>query len=683
MSVTRPPDAGEIANALKSLAKCRQALPRGKVWEAASCLQEFRSSTVGQTVRQLESDLLELRIAALQDTNSRAENGDELISHADRLFLRHVGKNNEDAYLAGAAEIIRRHVSPQRSLAWLEVKCPPRDMLAKGRGRTLALYLKLLRQEGRLDEARGLADEFLNERQIRNPHRRLWEESLLTLRGQQAKGRAALLARIEQAATGISARGRLELLNMASASRILVASATPIGGEAEDTAREQRLALDLHRLQATLNAREQRFAQAAGHLRQAREISASLRGETLETLGLDLQQFQMLLQNGSVNPTDRTWLEHLRGIAASVGRTVYLEYRLANVWRRAGLMSLAQAQYAAVADRYPRDRHGIRASYQLAVLAEEAGDLDSAYARYANIASLGETKPSVAALALVGAFRCAAKRNDETLKRRLIENLRDYTATIPDLRLASFTVRRLREDGLGGLADALLDQCLNRYQAIKNSVNAHKYLELTHHFVRRLYEARRYRESLDLINSIDASYWGNARIHWEHLAGCLHYGCLCWLALGDPQKGVDFAASKPTPLRTRPHQAAHVDLAIARVCERTSPRAVAHTIYNRIIAETPFSRAAMKARVQLAKQAWDRGDREEARQWAMGVLIDGKVNRKDPDLAAAYWSAYSMAATRQGATLEGDEVVYPDLSSEQAMKRQRWGATLRRTGDSQ
>src|SRR5206468_661915 len=89
---------------------------------------------------------------------------------------------------------------------------------------------------------------------------------------------------------------------------------------------------------------------------------------------------------------DNGWLGALRSVAAQVGKGIHLEYRLANVLRKAGDEELALEQYAQVASQYPQDENGIRAAYQLAVHAEETGALDDAETRYLAIAANAVTK---------------------------------------------------------------------------------------------------------------------------------------------------------------------------------------------------------------------------------------------------------------------------------------------------
>lgn len=667
-------DQSAIVEALEALTRCKRALHKGDVAEAEWELRAFRGSPIGQTARQLQSDVLELRVQAHRDPS-------QLCALATSLHARHVGKDNEDSYFCAAAELIRRHRGAREALAWLERTAEPAKLSREGRGQTVALYLSLLRQAGRVDEARALADQALDGRRPGNPHPAFWEQCIATLRGQRADGRDQLRQRLESAVASLPDTQRLRLWNAASASRILVASTTlgladTVGlADKTDKRKPLRLALTFHRLQATLNAREQRYAQAAEHLRQARELSLQLRGESLETLELSLERFEMLLQAGAVAPTDNAWQTHLRSVAVQVGAVAFMEYRLANVWRRGGQYELAADQYAQVARKFPKDAHGVRAHYQLAVADEEAGALDAAYDRYGAVADAPQTKPSVAMLCRIGAYRCAVKRNDAIRQNKQLEAMGDFAAKLPTVRQALLAVRQLRDAGLGELSDAVLDQCMKRYDVLKRTkpMNPRKYLRLTHALVRRLYAAGRHEELLALVNSIPPDFWSYSEMQWIHLAGCLHYACLSWLALGAADKALETASVGIGPLSERPCQSAHVELAMARVAERTRGWAWAKDIYNRIVANAPFSRAAMKARVQLARRAWDEGRIDEARQWAMAVLIDGKLNRKDPDLDEAYWSAYSMAASKQDSAVDADGLVYPALSGGEAMQRQRRG----------
>jgi hypothetical protein len=151
----------------------------------------------------------------------------------------------------------------------------------------------------------------------------------------------------------------------------------------------------------------------------------------------------------------------------------------------------------------------------------------------------------------------------------------------------------------------------------------------------------------------------------------LHYACLSWQALGRPDNAVAKANSAPALRSTRPALSAYVDLALGGVYERTRGWARAEDVYNRIVASAPFSMAAMHARVRLARRAWQTGRIEEAQQWAMAVLMDGKQHRKDPELQEVYWSAYSIAAAKQGGQVAGDDFVYPSLSPAEAMGRER------------
>ena len=664
MSLPSSSAADRVADALRSLDRSKQALVAGQLTEAASQLARFRASPVGSTVRQLQSDLLELRVTAMTDAS-------QLTALATKLYPRHQRKQNEDAFLCGAAELIHAHVGAAEALDWLEQTINPAEISACGRGRAAALELSLLRQAGRLEEARSMAARFLDETRLADPNPRFWQQCLLTLRGQRSEGRTDLRNKIEGLGRRLFVAQRLRLWNAASASRILVAAVGDVAAPAAGSVSQQRAALTFNRLQASLNARQQQYAAAADNLNQARNLSLLLRGECLETLELNLQRFDMLLQACSVNPSDATWLDQLRTESTSLNLRPYLEYRLANVWRKAGFFQMAMDQYAQVARLYPHDSFGIRAAYQLAVADEDAGNLDGACNRYAAIANTAETVPSVAMFCLIGAYRCATKQNDGQRQAGIVETMQSFGPRIGDQRQSLKTVRHLRDEGLGGLSNALLDHCQRQYESQKANLPPAEYLGATLHLVRRLYEAERYDAALQLVNSINRSYWNSANIAWGYLAGCLHYACLSWQALGRPDNAVAAANSAPVPLSTRPALSAYVDLALGGVYERTRGWARAQDVYNRIVASAPFSMAAMHARVRLARRAWQTGRIEEAQQWAMAVLMDGKQHRKDPELQEVYWSAYSIAATKQGGQVATDDFVYPSQSPTEAMGRER------------
>lgn len=664
MSLPSLSDRDRVADVLKSLNRAKQALVGGNITEAATDLRQFRDSPVGWTVRQLQCDLLELRVTALSDSK-------QLVALATKLHSRHQGKQNEDPYLCGAAELIRKYIGAQDALLWLEKTVAIIDLPRPQRGRTAAVYLRLLREVGRLDEARTMADRMLSRSPL-HPHQSFWQECFCTLRGQRAERRAGLEERIQALAVQLSQPDQIRLWNAASTSRILVASTAAVAtATSTDSTRALKSAVALNRLQASLNAREQGYADAASYLAQALDASLRLRGECLETLELRLQQFQLLQMAGKIDQSDAAWLAQLRAVAAQINRASYLEHRLANVWRSTGNYKLAYDQYARVANQYRTDQYGIRSACLLAAASEEAENLIDAFNRYTAIAAMPQTPLSVTVFCLVGAHRCATRRNDAGLQETIFQSLRNLRVDGKTLRLGLSAVRSLREASLGEAADDMLDQCLQVYNvAQKNSGWTYQnYLYYTHLLSRRLYEAHRYEDAVQLINSIDASYWNNEAIAWRDLAGCLCYACASLLALGQPGPAIEVAGYGAAPRSNRPAQSAQVDLALADVYEQSQGWSAAKTVYNRIITSAPTSTAAMRARWQLARRAWRQGRIAEARQWAMAMLIDGRRGSKERDLQRTYWSAYSLAASKQGPSLPGDDFVYPSVPTLEAMRR--------------
>jgi tetratricopeptide (TPR) repeat protein len=660
-------EARQIANGLHSLAEARRALSNGDVVLAARRLAEFRRSPIGGTTRQLESDLLELRIQALQDAT-------RLAGRCTDLLPRHVRRDTEDRFLLGAANLIRRHLNSAAALSWLQETSDPKLLFESGRGRTAAFYLQLLREMGQLEQARSLAVAFLNDPCLENPHVSLWQESVMTLRGMHPGGAPDLQKCVSGLVEKLPPTQALRLQIIAAASRVLVASSAATDTTSADPLKTQQLALSLCRSRASLHARRRDYTNAASQLQQAHDLAVQIHGvETYESMELRLQQFEMALHGNLAQPTDTAWWTSLRSVGAELGMNSHVEHRLANILRKAGHQDLALSQYAYVASQHPRDPNGIRAAYQLAVNAEETGALDDAEARYLAIASNSVTTYGVAGLCLIGAYRCAVRQNDESLKAEVIESLQGMHTSSVSLRETLLVTRQLRDEGLGALADAALDQGLKQFQSLTSggTLTTREYLGVTHLVVRRLYEARRYADVVAAVNGIGSSYWNNPSIAWGHLAGCLHYACLSWLVLDNPDNGTTLSNAATTALQTRPSQAAHVNLAVAEVYEKSRGWAAASKLYTQIVALAPLSTAAMKAKLRLARRAWQSGQVDVARRLAASVLLEGKLNRKDPDLAAAFWSAYGMAASQQGAAGNEDGFMYPNLSAKEAMKRQR------------
>jgi tetratricopeptide (TPR) repeat protein len=612
----------------------------------------------------LESDGLELRLQALRDT-------DGLVDLCTKLLRRHTGRNTEDRFLLTAAGLIRKHVSSSAARSWLEATCNPQSLLGAGRGRTAALYLQLLRETGKLEEARLQAKAFMGDMKANGAHESVWEECILTLRGLPQGGTSDLQECVNSLAARIPPPRRLRLWSIAARNRVLVASAatTAVSGGSTDSLAPLRLALGVQQSLASLYLRQQNYTAAASSLQQAHDLSVQIQGgETVRSLEFSLQEFEMLLRAQQVQPSDLNWLGTLRSVAAQLNQSAYLEHRLANVMRKAGYQQLALNQYAYVVSLYPQDPYGIRSAYHLAVDSEDSGALGDAQTQYMAIAANPAAQLSVVSLCLIGAYRCAVRQNNQALQSQVIQSLQSLNTSGSSLRTVLMIVRQLRDDRLGGLADILLDQALQQYQSVASGSSS--YLYVRHLLVRRLHQAKRFSDAVAVVNAIDASYWNNPNIGWYHLAGCLHHACLSWLALDNQNNGTTLPAGAVTALQSRPSQNAHVTLAIAESYEKTGGWAAASNLYTQIVSMAPFSAAAMKAKLRLARRAWQTGQIDNACQLAAGVLYDGKRGRKDPDLGAAFWSAYGMAASQAGTT-GGPNGVYPVVSAKEAMKRER------------